>query len=41
MAVAAWLLAGTAVHAQFLRLGPFDFSGTLKVEGVYTTNVDG
>lgn len=27
--------------AQFLRLGPFDFTGTLTVKGVYATNVDG
>jgi len=27
-------------HAQFLRLGPFDFSSKLTVEGIYTTNVE-
>jgi hypothetical protein len=41
-AVAGLLLcAGRDAGAQFLRLGPFDFTGDLKLEGVYTTNVEG
>ncbi|MFH0909796.1 MAG: hypothetical protein V1929_13635 [bacterium] len=27
--------------AQFLRLGPFDFAAQSKLEGIYTTNVEG
>ncbi|MCP5487546.1 MAG: hypothetical protein H7A43_02765 [Verrucomicrobia bacterium] len=27
-------------HAQFLRLGPFDFDATTSLEGIYTTNVE-
>jgi hypothetical protein len=34
------VLSGPA-EAQFLRLGPFDFTGKVSLEGIYTTNVDG
>ena len=35
----ALLSAGTA-RAQFLRVGPFDFDAVVRLEGIYTTNVD-
>ena len=34
-------VSSAAVQAQFIRLGPFDFGATAKVDGIYTTNVDG
>jgi hypothetical protein len=41
-AVAALLLLPcTFAHAQFIRIGPFDFGATAKLGGVYTTNVEG
>lgn len=42
VAAAALLFLPCAVtHAQFIRIGPFDFAATTKLEGIYTTNVDG
>jgi hypothetical protein len=42
IAVAALLLLPcTVARAQFIRIGPFDFGATAKLEGIYTTNVDG
>jgi len=36
------LLTGSpAAHAQFLRVGPFDFTSKVYTEAVYTTNVEG
>lgn len=34
-------LLASPVHAQFLRIGPFDFMSEAMLEGVYTTNVEG
>lgn len=44
--VGAWLvvlvlLFPSVVRAQFLRLGPFDFQGIVKVDLVYSSNVEG
>ncbi|MBN2562064.1 MAG: hypothetical protein JXQ75_14150 [Phycisphaerae bacterium] len=35
------LVSCPGAHAQFLRLGPFDFDAATELEGVYTTNVEG
>lgn len=40
MAIALWLSCTVVGHAQFLRLGPFDFESVLGVELIYTTNVE-
>ena len=39
-AAALLFLPCTITHAQFIRIGPFDFGATAKLGGVYTTNVD-
>ena len=37
-----YVLAGVpSVHAQFLKVGPFLFDAEARLEGVYTTNVEG
>ena len=39
--MALFCLPGITAHAQFIRIGPFDFGASTKLGGVYTTNVDG
>ncbi len=39
-ALAVVLVAAQTAQAQFLRLGPFDFTASTYLEGVYTTNVE-
>lgn len=34
-------LPGVAAHAQFIRIGPFDFEATAEMDGIYSTNVEG
>lgn len=41
VAVLLFGLPGVAAHAQFIRIGPFDFGAVAKVDAIYTTNVDG
>ena len=39
----AWVLVlamPCVASAQFLRIGPFNFTAKAKLEGVYTTNVE-
>lgn len=38
---ALFCLPGVAAHAQFIRIGPFDFEARAGLAGIYTTNVDG
>ena len=41
LVAALFFLPGVAAHAQFIRIGPFEFGATAKLDGIYTTNVDG